>query len=152
MIRDHHHTVLLVSDMDRSIEFYCDTLGFELINRDDDRRGEFLDRMFNIDGVHIKLALVRAGGEIVELIEPVAPAPLVEYDGSENRFGICRIGWEVDEIEQLVDDLKAKGVEFLSEIVDMTVGHYAGGKVVFFRDPDGIVLEFQQPAVPGQIT
>jgi glyoxylase I family protein len=52
----------------------------------------------------------------------------------------------------MVAELKAKGVEFLSEVVDMTVGHYAGGKVVFFRDPDGIVLEFQQPAVPGQIT
>ena len=43
-------------------------------------------------------------------------------------------------------------VEFLSDIVDMTVGHYAGGKVVFFRDPDGIVLEFQQPSEPGKVT
>ncbi|MBS1894612.1 MAG: VOC family protein [Actinobacteria bacterium] len=152
MIRDYHHTVLLVSDMDRSIEFYCDTLGLELINRDDDRRGEFLDQMFNVEGVHIKLALLRAGGEIVELVEPVAPAELVEYDGSDNPFGIARIGWEVEEIEELVEGLKAKGVEFLGDIVEMTVGHYAGGKVVFFRDPDGIVLEFQQPAVPGRIT
>jgi glyoxylase I family protein len=63
-----------------------------------------------------------------------------------------RLGFEVTEIESLVDDLKAKGVEFISEIVDMTVGHYAGGKVVFFRDPDGILLELQQPAVPGQVT
>jgi catechol 2,3-dioxygenase-like lactoylglutathione lyase family enzyme len=34
----------------------------------------------------------------------------------------------------------------------MTVGHYAGGKVVFFKDPDGILLELQQPASPGQVT
>lgn len=152
MIRDYHHTVLLVSDLDRSLEFYCDTLGFELISRDDDRRGGFLDQMFNLEGVVIKLSLVRAGGEIVEVIEPVAPPELVVRDGSSDRFGIARIGWEVDEIERLVADLKAKGVDFISEIVDMTVGHYAGGKVVFFRDPDGILLEFQQPAVPGQIT
>lgn len=152
MIRDHHHTVLLVSDLDRSLEFYCDTLGFELISRDDDRRGEFLDQMFNLEGVVIKLSLIRAGGEIVEVIEPVAPPELVRYDGGEDRFGIARIGWEVDGIEELVADLQAKGVEFISDIVDMTVGHYAGGKVVFFRDPDGILLEFQQPAVQGQIT
>jgi catechol 2,3-dioxygenase-like lactoylglutathione lyase family enzyme len=152
MIRDYHHTVLLVGDLDRSLRFYCDTLGFELISRDDDRRGDFLDQMFNLEGVVIKLSLVRAGGEIVEVIEPVAPPELVVRDGSEDRFGIARIGWEVDEIEQLVADLKAKGVDFIGEIVDMTVGHYAGGKVVFFRDPDGILLEFQQPAVPGQVT
>ena len=152
MIRDYHLTVLLVSDLDRSLEFYCDTLGFELISRDDDRRGRFLDQMFNVEGVVIKLSLVRAGGEIVEVIEPVAPPEIVKTDGSEDRFGIARIGWEVEEIEKLVEDLKAKGVEFLSEIVDMTVGHYAGGKVVFFRDPDGILLEFQQPAVAGEVT
>jgi catechol 2,3-dioxygenase-like lactoylglutathione lyase family enzyme len=152
MIRDYHHTVLLVSDFDRALRFYCDTLGFELVTRDDDRRGPFLDQMFNIEGVVIKLALVRGGGEILEIIEPVAPPQIVEHDGSDKRYGIARVGFEVDGIEQLVADLSAKGVEFISDIVDMTVGHYAGGKVVFFRDPDGILLELQQPAVPGQVT
>ena len=58
MIRDYHHTVLLVSDLDRSLDFYCDTLGFELISRDEDRRGPFLDQMFNLNDVVIKLALI----------------------------------------------------------------------------------------------
>jgi glyoxylase I family protein len=152
VIRDYHHTVLIVSDFDRSLEFYCDTLGFELISRDEERRGPFLDQMFNVKEVVIKLALVRAGGEIVEIIEVLSPVEIRGDDGSEVRYGIARIGWEVDEIEAMVEELTAKGVEFLSDIVDMTVGHYAGGKVVFFRDPDGIILELQQPATPGQIT
>lgn len=153
MIRDFHHVVLLVTDFDRSLDFYCNTLGFELISRDEDRRGPFLDQMFGMEGVIIKLSLVRAGGEIIEVIEPVAPPELrAVTDHSESPRGIARIGWEVDEIDSMVDDLKAKGVEFVSEIVDMTVGHYAGGKVVFLRDPDGILLELQQPAVSGQVT
>lgn len=153
MIRDFHHTVLLVTDFDRSLDFYCNTLGFELISRDEDRRGPFLDQMFGMSGVVIKLSLLRAGGEIIEVIEPVAPAELKAVtDRSDTPRGIARIGWEVNEIEEMVADLKAKGVEFVSDIVDMTVGHYAGGKVVFFRDPDGILLELQQPAVPGQVT
>ena len=152
MIRDYHHTVLLVSDFNRSLDFYCDTLGFELISRDEDRRGPFLDQMFNVKDVVIKLALIRAGGEIVEVIEVVSPPEITRHDGTDARAGIARIGWEVDEIETMVGELRAKGVEFLSDIVDMTVGHYAGGKVVFFRDPDGIILELQQPATPGQIT
>ena len=152
MIRDFHHTVLLVSDFDRSLDFYCGTLAFELISRDEDRRGPFLDQMFALSGVVIKLALVRGGGEIIELIEPVSPPELVVTDGSDASYGIARLGFEVDAIEDMVAELSAKGVEFLSDIVDMTVGHYAGGKVVFFKDPDGILLELQQPAVPGQIT
>jgi glyoxylase I family protein len=152
VIRDYHHTVLLVSDFNRSLDFYCDILGFELISRDEDRRGPFLDQMFNVKEVVIKLALIRAGGEIVEVIEVVSPQEITRHDGTDARYGIARIGWEVDEIETMVGELRAKGVEFLSDIVDMTVGHYAGGKVVFFRDPDGIILELQQPATPGQIT
>jgi catechol 2,3-dioxygenase-like lactoylglutathione lyase family enzyme len=152
VIRDFHHTVLLVSDFERSVAFYCDMLGFELVSKDDDRRGPFLDQMFALEGVVIKLALVRGGGKIIELIEPVAPAELVVTDASTASYGIARLGFEVDEIDAMVDDLRAKGVEFLSDIVDMTVGHYAGGKVVFFKDPDGILLELQQPAVPGQVT
>lgn len=152
MIRDYHHTVLLVSDFNRSLDFYCDTLGFELISRDEDRRGRFLDQMFNAQEVVIKLALIRAGGEIVEIIEVVSPGEIRRDDGSGARSGIARIGWEVDEIETMVEELTAKGVEFLSDLVDMTDGHYAGGKVIFFRDPDGIILELQQPATPGQIT
>ncbi|GGO97182.1 VOC family protein [Wenjunlia tyrosinilytica] len=152
MIRDFHHTVLLVTNIQRSLDFYCGTLGFELISADDDRRGPFLDQMFALDDVLIKLALVRGGGEIIELIEPVSPPELLHTDASSHRFGIARIGFEVDDIDNMVLDLTAQGVEFLSPVVDMTVGHYAGGKVVFFRDPDGILLELQQPAVPGQIT
>ncbi|GAF43686.1 VOC family protein [Rhodococcus wratislaviensis] len=153
MIVDFHHTVLLVSDFDRSLSFYCDTLGFELISRDEDRRGPFLDQMFAINGVVIKLALVRAGGEIIEIIEPVAPGALRGItDASNANFGIARIGFEVNEIEKMVEDLTAKGVTFISDIVDMTVGHYAGGKVIFFKDPDGILLELQQPSEPGKIT
>jgi glyoxylase I family protein len=152
MIRDFHHTVLLVTDFERSVSFYTDTLGFELVSCDDDRRGPFLDQMFGLPGVVIKLALVRGGGEIIELIEPVAPTELIHTDASDRSYGVARLGFEVDDIEGMVADLSSKGVEFISEIVDMTVGHYAGGKVVFFKDPDGILLELQQPAVPGQVT
>ncbi|MDO9409006.1 VOC family protein [Patulibacter sp.] len=152
MIRDLHHTVLLVRDFGRSMDFYTDVLGAELVSRDDDRRGDFLDRMFNVPGVVIRLGLIRLGGEIIEIIEPVAPDAIRTFDGGEDRFGIARIGFEVDDIEGDVRRLRAAGVETLSEIVDMSVGHYAGGKVVFFRDPDGILLEFQQPGTPGQVT
>ncbi|MCP2049547.1 UNVERIFIED_ORG: glyoxylase I family protein [Paenarthrobacter nicotinovorans] len=153
MFRDFHHVVLLVTDFDQSMDFYTQVLGFELVSRDEDRRGPFLDQMFGMDGVVIKLGLVRAGGEIIEIIEPVAPSVLAAVtDASSTRAGIARVGWEVDDIEGMVSDLSAKGVEFVSDIVDMTVGHYAGGKVVFFIDPDGILLELQQPAVPGKVT
>jgi glyoxylase I family protein len=153
MFRAFHHVVFLVSDFDRSMDFYTQTLGFEQISRDTDRRGPFLDQMFAMKDVVIKLGLIRAGGEIIEIIEPLAPPELAAVtDTSAARAGIARVGWEVDDIDRMVRNLSAKGVEFISDIVDMTVGHYAGGKVVFFLDPDGILLELQQPSEPGKLT
>jgi glyoxylase I family protein len=135
------------------MDFYTQTLGFEQVSRDADRRGPFLDQMFAMKGVVIKLGLIRAGGQIIEIIEPLAPPELaVVTDASDARAGIARVGWEVDDIDGMVRDLSARGVEFISDIVDMTVGHYAGGKVVFFVDPDGILLELQQPSEPGKVT
>lgn len=152
MIVDMHHVVLLVTEFDRSMDFYTRVLGFEQVSSDVDRRGDFLDAMFGVEGVVIKLGLVRAGGEIIEIIQPLEPSVLVSSDASANAFGIARIGFEVDDIEATVAEFQSRGVEFVGDIVDMTRGHYAGGQVVFFRDPDGILLELQQPETPGRVT
>ncbi len=154
MITDLHHTTLFVTDLDRSLGFYVDTLGFELVNENRDRAGPFLDEVCAVDDVRINLALIRAGGEIIELIEVLSPASLPS-DANEQRFGIARVGFEVDDIESTVAELRTKGVEFMSEIVSVIAEpgqHYAGGKAIFFQDPDGIILELQQPPEPGRVT
>lgn len=150
-IIDMHHVVVMVTDLDRSLGFYCGQLGFELVNRNDDRHGDFLDTVCQARGIHINIALVRGGGEIIELIQVLSPEGF-PTDTDERPFGMARIGFEVADIEGTVAELRGKGVEFMSEIATVNVGHYAGGKAVFFRDPDGVILELQEPAVPGRVT
>lgn len=144
MVKEYHHTGLFVSDLERSIAFYCDNLGFELLSRDDNRSGNFLDELCGTRNIAFRLALVCAGGQILELIEPRSPVEL-PTDANAQPFGIARIGFEVTDIERMVVDLRAQGVPFLSEVVTIPEGHYAGGKAVLFRDPDGIILELQEP-------
>ena len=155
MITDLHHTTLFVSDLDRSLSFYIDTLGFELVNDDRDRGGQFLDvACGGVENLRIHLALIRAAGEIIELIQILSPKSLPS-DTTERRWGIARIGFEVDDIEATVAELAERGVEFMSEIVTVTVApgeHYSDGKAIKFQDPDGIILELQQPPVAGQVT
>lgn len=150
-ITDMHHVALFVTDLDRSLGFYCGQLGFELVNRNDDRHGEFLDILCKADDVRINIALVRGGGEIIELIQMLSPDGFLA-DTDPRPFGMPRIGFEVADIEATVADLRSRGVPFMSEIATVTMGHYTGGKAVFFRDPDGIILELQEPAEPGRVT
>lgn len=154
MITRHHHTSLFVTDLDRSIAFYCDVLGFELLNAEKARGGAFMDQVCNHPGTAHDLALVRLGDFVVELIVPLSP-PGQLSDANTLDHGIARIGFEVEEIEETVAALRARGVRFMSEVATLPtegVKHYAGGKAVFFRDPDGIILELQQPPRPGQVT
>jgi len=158
MIRDLHHPSLFVTDLDRSLDFYCGTLGLELVGRHADWGGVFLGTVCGMPGVdmRIHIAIVRVPGssKILELIQVLSP-PDEPHDASTRGKGIARIGFEVDRIEETVAALRLKGVRFLSDIVTVQVSpeaHYSDGKAIKFLDPDGIVLELQQPPAPGRIT
>ena len=155
MITDLHHTALFVTNVDRSLEFYIGKLDFELVSRSDDWGGQFMDDICGgVENLRINVVLIRAGGEIIELIQVLSPDSLPS-DATERRVGIARIGFEVDDIEATVQELRDRGVEFMSEIVTVTVKpgkHYSDGKAIKFQDPDGIILELQQPPEPGLIT
>jgi glyoxylase I family protein len=158
MIRDLHHASLFVSSLQQSLDFYCGTLGLECLSRSDNWGGPFLGRVCGLAEVdmriNVALILVGPAGKIFELIEVLSPAG-EPMDASPRGAGLARIGFEVDDIEASVAALKARGVQFLSDIVIVSVAetaHYSDGKAIKFLDPDGIVLELQQPPAPGRIT
>lgn len=155
MITDLHHTSLFVSNVNTSLNFYQEQLQFELVSLSENWGGRFLDEVCGgIEDLRINIALVKAGGEIIELIE-VLNHPEISNDANSQPFGIARIGFEVDDIELTVADFKSRGVRFMSDIVTVTTKpdqHYSDGKAIKFKDPDGIILELQQPPVPGKIT
>ncbi len=55
-----HHTSLVVSDMDRSLGFYRDQLGLEVVI-DTEMQGEMLDREVALDGSHIRMVELKVG-------------------------------------------------------------------------------------------
>ena len=120
----------------------------EQISRSDDWGGPFLDMVCGgIPDLRIHVALIRAGDQIVELIQVSSPAGY-PTDKNSGSTGIARIGFEVDDIEATVAAMRGRGIAFMSDIVTVSVRsdqHYSDGRAVKFQDPDGIVLELQQP-------
>ena len=159
-----HHTALFVTDLDRSLPFYTDLLGFELLNRNDDWGGEFLDRVTNATGARINLAVLQLGGVVIELIQVLSPASFAS-DASRAESGLARIGFMVEDIDEVADRLRAAGVRFMGSGEVQTVwwepepgeagevqSHFKGGRAVNFFDPDGIILELQEPVERGRYT
>ena len=115
------HFSIPVTDVKRSREFYCDVVGCK--------------HLFSTPNGH--MSFIDAGGVCLILVkqsEPVNPV-LQESEGVHHSFTIAP-----DKFQAAIDRLKAKGVDVFFE--EDRQGGVVNGPRVYFRDPDGTVLEF----------
>lgn len=139
------HVGIIVSDMDRSIDFYCNTLGFSLSQRVDLCTGDTVEKGVGIPGAALKLAHLKLGDTptIIELLQYITPTsnPIPE-DAKSNDIGVGHVAFNVDDPDAYYQMLVSKGVRFISPGV---MESSTGEKFCYFYDPDGAVLEFIKP-------
>ena len=144
------HTGLTVSDLDRSIAFYRDLLGLELIAQWDSSQ-PYLRTIVGYPDAELRIALLRlpgpagALGHHIELLEYRRPRG-TRGDANTYNPGNGHVAFMVDDLGTTYTELQAKGVRFKSAPVDITHGRNTGGRAVYFFDPDDITLEMIQPA------
>lgn len=143
MITGVNHTSFTVSDVERSIAFYRDLLGMELLSLAE-RDPIFSERVTAIPGAHLKVAYLKApDGHRLELIEYLSPKGK-KLDTQTNHVGSAHLAFDVVDLPRLFEALKAKGVIFKSVPLEVPTGPNRGTLAVYFTDPDGITLEFLQ--------
>ncbi len=122
MIQKMEHTAIMVQDMERSIQFYCDVLGFNvrLRGRKPDREMAFL-------------YLESQPDMEVELICDVDSAVGYNEDGIVNH-----LAFTVNDIEAAIGYLKDKRVEFCSDEIKPTL---EGGRMILFWGPSRELLQ-----------
>ena len=147
-LADIHHLGLTVSDIDRAIGFYRDTLGMELIGRRPSVRADYVAQQTGYPGIELNVASFRVSPGSRQTLEIVQYMSHVGEPGNPatNRSGTSHLCLLVDDLRTSYRDLKGRGVRFQSEPVLITAGPNQGGLVVYLYDPDGYVLELFQPA------
>jgi lactoylglutathione lyase len=122
------HTMVRVTDVDKSLDFYCNKLGMTEIRRRESKEGRFtLIFLASSDDV----AAGKAGNApLVELTYNWDPET---YTGGRN-FG--HLAYEVDDIYALCDRLMKSGVTINRPPRD--------GRMAFIRSPDNISIEILQ--------
>jgi len=130
-LRDVKETALYVDDMERSRAFYCGVLGLETLASED----RFC--ALNVNGRHVLLLFLR-GSSLGDTRLPGGIVP--PHDGA----GPLHAGFAVDATDLPAWEwhLRANGVEIISE-----VKWPRGGRSIYFRDPDGHLLELLTPGV-----
>lgn len=145
-----HHTGLTVRDLDRSIAFYRDLLGCEVLVTQE-KQGGYLAAIVGYPDAHVRMAHLRLPGNthVIELFQYLAPEPL-PADLEPRRVGNAHICFLVDDLDAMHRRLEEAGVGFESPPVDIDTGVNRGGKGLYLHDPDGITLElFQRPREDG---
>jgi len=135
---------MTVGNIERSIGFYSDVLGFEKVS-DVEVLGEAFERLQGIFGLRMRVVRLRLGGETVELQEYLTPRgrPIPVDSRSHDRW-FQHIAIIVSDIDRAYARLREHGVEHASpapqRLPDWNVN--AGGiRAFYFKDPDGHPLE-----------
>lgn len=139
------HTGFQVADLERSVRFYRDLLGFEL-------RGTrvvddvYIGRLVGYPGVEIHQAFLDIPGSDhwLELLEyrSVAREPV---DAGTANPGTAHLCLTVSDLEALHEQLVAAGVVFMSPPVRVPTGPNEGALAAYLQDPDGIRIELVEP-------
>lgn len=103
------YTTLIVENLEDSIKFYREVLGFR-------------------EGYHVNTG---PAGQITIMDSDLASVELIENKAFPT--GMYSIGMDVDNLQEILAHLKEQGVELDSPVIETTVGH-----MVFVKDPSGV--------------
>jgi catechol 2,3-dioxygenase-like lactoylglutathione lyase family enzyme len=140
-----NHTSFTVSNLDRTVAFWRDCLGFELVSKAP-RDPALVSRITGVAGADMMIAFLKAPGHTIELIEYRAPASKGAVKARPCDTGFAHLAFNVDDAAAAVAAVERYGVKPVSAPVTIDQGPNKGRKVVYVRDWDGVTIEFIEVA------
>lgn len=137
-MKNIRHTGIVVSDAERSIEFYTGLLGFE-IKKDMLESGDYIDNFSALEGAVVRtVKMTLSNGDMVELLCYQTHPEVPDMDRPITRIGCSHIAMTVDNLDDTYERLVNAGVVFNSPPQYSPDGF---AKVTFCKDPDGSLIE-----------
>lgn len=139
LVNTIHHTAFTVSNIKKSIAFYRDILGMKVLWDSAEAgvkyRGPVCDKITACPGTEQHIVYLGVGGSFLELIEYIPPGKPLE-DNKASDIGAAHVCFKTDDIHALYEKLLANNVR-----VHCSPQEGISNLIIYFRDPDGIILE-----------
>ena len=140
MITRMNHTGFVVRDLDKSISFYRDVIGLEVV-ASRQRRGAPISQVIGYDDAHLKICLLGSSSEhMLELIQYVHPPGTDRHSDDRKTLGGTHLAFDVDDIEATFRQLVNNGAAGLNPPIELQPGRIA----CYLQDPDGNWIELIQ--------
>jgi len=138
MIKNIRHTGIVVNNIDRSLEFYCNMLGFE-IKKDNLESGEYLDLFLGLNNVKVRtVKLSLKNQDMIELLHFGDPHRKSGTAIGINNIGCTHVALTVENLQDIYEALAGDGVRFNNP---PALSQDGKAKVAFCQDPDGTFIE-----------
>ena len=154
MIKQMLHANLVVSNAERSVEFYTEALGGRVVRQWEDESETAAEALgLGVGTLRFKAFLLRWGEggadtyPLLDIVEFLTPEPYGRPYATMNHIGIARLCFEVDDVDAVYQHVRSLGVRCLSEPKPINPRTRRGSitKVFAVYDPDGIVIELLGP-------
>jgi catechol 2,3-dioxygenase-like lactoylglutathione lyase family enzyme len=137
MIKDIRHTGIVVNDLEASLYFYRDILGFK-ITKQMDEKGEYIDNVLLLQNTNVTtVKMSSSAGQLIELLK-FHSHPAEFKKRAICDIGISHIALTVKDLDAEYLGLKEKGIQFYSP-PQLSPDGYA--KVAFCMAPEGTLIE-----------
>lgn len=135
---------MTVRDMNTSLKFYTQVLGFEKVS-EKDISGEAYENLEGIFGLHARVVRLKLGDEQIELTDYLTSGGRsIPEDARPNDLSFQHIAIVVSNMEKAFAQLRKYNVEFVStspQTLPKTIIGAEGIKAFYFHDPDNHNLE-----------
>jgi len=131
MIKRIHHIAMVVDDMEGALSFWRDALGLKLAHEEE------------VPEQQARVAFLPVGEGEVELVRPTSDTSGMAKYLAKRGPGIHHVCVEVDNLAELLTQLKAKGVRLVDEVPRLG----SGGKKYAFVHPEsarGVLVELYE--------
>lgn len=128
------HLAITVADITRTVDFYCRVLGADDVYADLWRSGK------------IPIAIIQVGESRMSIHAAAAPASPHAVSPTRGSGDIC-FRWQ-GSLDEAAAHLGAHGVEVIEGPVPRPAADGQNGQSIYFRDPDGNLLELLSTDMP----
>jgi methylmalonyl-CoA/ethylmalonyl-CoA epimerase len=103
LIKKINHVGIAVKNLDRAVEFFQETYGAKLVGRK------------KFDDQKMESALISIAEAQFELLASLEPQSLIDKFIESRGEGVHHVSLEVDQFDQVIEEIKAKGLRVISE-------------------------------------
>src|SRR6266404_5677537 len=124
------HTGITVSNLERSLAFWQDVLGFELSHRAH-HTGLLASEVTGVPGAEISIAVLKGYGHKIELLEYLAPSDRKRVHLRPCDIGSVHVAFTVDDLDAVLKAIAASGWKTAGKPQTLESGPNTGKRVIY---------------------